>query len=179
MMSSTPMVFEMGLFGCLAGRGGDLIQKLQRANSKGSRGGFVGQVVSGRPGVPRPKNHTQGELIQKLQRGNSKGSRGGFWAKWFLGGLGYQGQNNRIFSKKIIAFLENPGSAKGDAYCQLSSHFSFKFFGLDQELATEWPYNCYTGLILGAFCIIFASLTPFKGVLGPTLAKNRRKTAKN
>ncbi len=36
----------------------------------------------------------------------------------------------------------------------LSVHFLFKFFGLDQELATEWPSNWSTGLILGAFCTI-------------------------
>ncbi len=29
------------------------------------------------------------------------------------------------------------------------------FFGLDQELATNWSYNWFPGLILGAFCTIF------------------------
>ncbi len=33
--------------------------------------------------------------------------------------------------------------------------FCILVFGLDQELATKWPYSWSTGLVLGAFCIIF------------------------
>ncbi len=33
--------------------------------------------------------------------------------------------------------------------------FCIFVFGLDQELATRWPYNWSAGLALGAFCIMF------------------------
>ncbi len=41
------------------------------------------------------------------------------------------------------------------AYLQSFHHFDFKFVGLDQGMATTWPWNWSPGLIQGAFCIMF------------------------
>ncbi len=64
------------------------------------------------------------------------------------------------------------------AYLQTFRRFKFLFFGLDQDMATTWPYNWSPELILGAFRTIFEP-GPFEEVLGPTLAKHQPKTAKN
>ncbi len=42
----------------------------------------------------------------------------------------------------------------GSFLLPLSNHFGIFVFGSDQELATKWPYNCSTKLMLSAFCTI-------------------------
>jgi hypothetical protein len=39
--------------------------------------------------------------------------------------------------------------------CNHSAILNLSFFGLDQDMATKWPYTGSPGFILGAFCTIF------------------------
>ncbi len=56
-----------------------------------------------------------------------------------------------------ICQVDRPGEGEWRLICNHSVFLILRFWGLDQETATKWPYNWSPELILGAFCIILGA----------------------